>query len=36
MLITGREKMFVRHFMRQQAYNAAALEEYVISRECSF
>jgi pimeloyl-ACP methyl ester carboxylesterase len=26
-LITGREKMFVRHFMRQQAYNTAALED---------
>ena len=25
-LITGREKMFVWHFMRQQAYNTAALE----------
>ena len=29
-LITGREKMFVRHFMRQQAYNAAALENDVL------
>ena len=29
-LITGREKMFVRHFMRQQAYNTAALEDDVL------
>ena len=29
-LITGREKMFVRHFMQQQAYNAAALEDDVL------
>ena len=29
-LITGREKMFVRHFMRQQAYNTAALENDVL------
>ncbi len=29
-LITGREKMFVRHFMRQQAYNTAALDEDVL------
>ena len=29
-LITGREKMFVRHFMRQQAYNTAALEDEVL------
>jgi pimeloyl-ACP methyl ester carboxylesterase len=29
-LITGREKMFVCHFMRQQAYNAAALEDDVL------
>ncbi len=29
-LITGREKMFVWHFMRQQAYNTAALEDDVL------
>ncbi len=29
-LITGREKMFVRHFMQQQAYNTAALEDDVL------
>ena len=29
-LITGREKMFVRHFMRQQAYNTAVLEDDVL------
>ncbi len=29
-LITGREKMFVRHFMRQQAYNTVALEDHVL------
>ena len=29
-LIAGREKMFVRHFMRQQAYNTAALEDDVL------
>ena len=29
-LITGREKMFVGHFMRQQAYNTAALEDDVL------
>ncbi len=29
-LITGRERMFVRHFMRQQAYNTAALEDDVL------
>ena len=29
-LITGREKMFVRHFMRQQAYNTAAFEDDVL------
>ncbi len=29
-LITGRERMFVRHFMRQQAYNATALEDDVL------
>ena len=29
-LITGRERMFVRHFMRQQAYNVAALEDDVL------
>ncbi len=30
-LITGREAMFVRHFMRQQAYNTAALEDDVLN-----
>ena len=30
-LISGREDMFVRHFMRQQAYNPAALEEDVLN-----
>ena len=30
-LITGREGMFVRHFMQQQAYNTAALEDDVLS-----
>ena len=30
-LISGREAMFVRHFMRQQAYNTAALEEDVLN-----
>ena len=30
-LITGREKMFVRHFMQQQAYNTAALEDDVLA-----
>ena len=29
-LIAGRERMFVRHFMRQQAYNIAALEDDVL------
>ncbi len=29
-LVAGREKMFVRHFMRQQAYNAAAFEDDVL------
>ena len=29
-LITGRERMFVRHFMLQQAYNIAALEDDVL------
>ncbi len=29
-LIAGREKMFVRHFMWQQAYNTAALEDDVL------
>lgn len=29
-LITGREKMFVWHFMRQQAYNIAGLEDDVL------
>jgi pimeloyl-ACP methyl ester carboxylesterase len=29
-LIAGREKMFVWHFMRQQAYNATALEDDVL------
>ncbi len=29
-LITGREKIFVRHFMRQQAYNTAGLEDDVL------
>ena len=29
-LITGREKMFVRHFMRQQAYDPVALEDNVL------
>ena len=29
-LISGRESMFVRHFMRQQAYNTAALEDHVL------
>jgi pimeloyl-ACP methyl ester carboxylesterase len=30
-LISGREKMFVWHFMRQQAYNTAALEDDVLN-----
>ena len=30
-LIAGREAMFVRHFLRQQAYNTAALEEDVLA-----
>ncbi len=30
-LITGREAMFVRHFMRQQAYNTAALEDDILN-----
>ncbi len=30
-LITGREAMFVRHFMRQQAYNTSALEDDVLN-----
>ncbi len=29
-LITGREKMFVSHFMQQQAFNIAALEDEVL------
>lgn len=29
-LITGREKLFVSHMMRQQAYNTTALEEYAL------
>ena len=29
-LISGREKMFIRHFMRQQAYNTAAFEDDVL------
>ena len=29
-LIKVREKMFVRHFMRQQAYNPVALEDNVL------
>ncbi len=31
-LIAGREKMFVRHFMQQQAYNVSALEENVLDQ----
>ena len=34
-LIRGREKMFVRHFMRQQAYNPAALESNVLEEYAS-
>ena len=35
-LIAGRETMFVRHFMHQQAYDTAALEDEVLDRyaEC--
>ncbi len=29
-LITGREKMFVRHFMTQQAYTPAALDDHML------
>ncbi len=31
-LITGREKMFVEHFMRQQAYNVEALDQMSLDK----
>ena len=34
-LIRGREKMFVRHFMRQQAYDPVALEDNVLEEYAS-